>query len=296
MNAEQEVQAILILGAAGMLAEAARPLPSVKPPVSVDDTEDSSALAAGVAARYGETEVRPSSGNSGRWKTFLGDRIVIRVVQHERANGYDDPLERMTTLSTLPGGPAILELDREHGFMVERRHPGTRLDRVWQSSSRGAREQLIRDLRDFRDRLARHAITAADYARARDSLRDEVVTVLGEDLAPWAFAKIDGPLGWRHCDLHAENILVDPETGALSAVVDWEWARVTVEACDQSRLSAVTAYQIGADAAAAIGGVIEPEVLLVAYSLHTIPQGYLPGGNDFYDRILELLGRLARRS
>lgn len=39
-----------------MLAEAARPLPSVKPPVSVDDAEHASALAAGVGARYGETE------------------------------------------------------------------------------------------------------------------------------------------------------------------------------------------------------------------------------------------------
>jgi hypothetical protein len=201
----------------------------------------------------------------------------------------------MTTLSTLPGGPVILELDREHGFMVEQRHPGTRLDRAWRDLPRGARERLIRDLRDFRDGLARHAITAADYARARDSLRDEVITVLGEDLAPWAFAQIDGPLGWRHCDLHAENILVDPATGTLSSVVDWEWARITVEACDQSRLSAVTAYQLGVDTAAAIGGVIQPEVLLVAYSLHTIPHDYLPGGNGFYDRILGLLGRLAGR-
>lgn len=296
MNAGHEVQKILDRGAAWMLAEVEPPLPTTARPVALDAVEPASALAAAVAARYRETELRPSSGHSGRWTTFLGDRIVVRVVQQERANGYDDPLERMTTLSTLPGGPALLELDREHGFMVERRRPGTRLDRAWRDLPRVARERLVRDLRGFRDRLAEHAIPAADHTRARDTLRDEIVLVLGEEIAPWAFAQIDGPLAWRHCDLHAENMLVDPETGALSAVVDWEWARITVEACDQSRLSAVTAYQLGADTATAIGGVIQPEVLLVAYSLHTIPHDYLPGGNDFYDRILELLGRLARRS
>lgn len=276
-----------------MLEERIRPRKPPSVPASVDDADGFSSRAARIASRYGDV-VYQTSGNSGRWTTFRGDSVVVRLAGDARGTTFDPSLfERVLVASSLPGGPAVLECDPAEGFLVERRFPGHVLDRVWMDMSNAARTRTAQDLAGFRSRLADVHVPAEEALSAGRRLAEHVHEVFGAPLAPWAAARLQGDLRWRHADLHAENLLVEPVSGELLAVVDWEWVTVSVEPVDQARLYAVAAYQVGMPWASAVAGPITPGALLAAFALQCVPRGYEKGTQEFYDSILDQAERFA---
>jgi thiamine kinase-like enzyme len=134
--------------------------------------------------------------------------------------------------------------------------------------------------------LSSVSLSASAIEAAKGRLERDVNQLFGPELSGWALQQLGNDVRWRHCDLHAENILVDDRSGEVTAVVDWEWADVTVAALDQSRILAVGAYQVGREWGLEAAGAIDPDTLLVAFALHTVPHAHQPGQSAFYDAIL----------
>lgn len=288
-----EVFSILDLAGGWMVEERSRRPKSPSWPSANTEYEAYAIQAAQIAERYGDA-VRVSTGHSGRWVTFLGEHIVVRIAK-DNADALDGLhlFERILAASTLPRGPVILECDAAAGFLVERRHRGYVLDQVWLDMSDAARVRAGDDVLAFREELAEMPVDDDTLRRAVIGLNTHIQEVFGANLAPWAVGCLHGKLQWRHADLHAENLLVDPETGELQAVVDWEWVKVSVAPVDQVRLYAVAAYQVGMSWAAKVAGPITPGALIAAFGLQCIPRGYVQGTHAFYDAILTLAGRFA---
>ena len=277
-----EVQALFDRGAEFMLNERAKPAPRVPSLATPHGRNPVSAQAAQVAARHGDV-VRLASAWSGRWATFLGDQVVIRVI-HDSSN--DDVIAQTEALAGLPRAPQLIEVDRSAGVIVERRFPGRTLDSAWEGLSTSARRRSAREILDFRDELSSVPLSASAIEAAKGRLERDVNQLFGPELSGWALQQLGNDVRWRHCDLHAENILVDDRSGEVTAVVDWEWADVTVAALDQSRILAVGAYQVGREWGLEAAGAIDPDTLLVAFALHTVPHAHQPGQSAFYDAIL----------
>ena len=277
-----EIQVLFDRGAEFMLNERAKPAPPVPSLATPHDRDPVSAQAAQVAARHGDV-VRLASAWSGRWATFLGEQVVIRMI---RDSAHGDVVAETEALAGLPRAPQIIEVDRSAGVIVERRFPGRTLDSAWEDLSTSARRRSAREILEFRDELSSVTLSAAVIEDAKSRLERAANQLFGPELSGWALQQLGSDVRWRHCDLHAENILVDDRSGDLAAVVDWEWADVTVAALDQSRILAVGAYQVGREWGIAAAGAIDPDTLLVAFALHTVPHAHQPGQNAFYDAIL----------
>lgn len=267
------------------------PAPGQSGTVAVSD--DARSLATDAARSFGDT-VAPCSGFSRRWSTFVGDTTVVRVVHPDISRSEVGTMfASATRVSELPQGPVLLATEPGKGVLVERRQSGVSLYRCWPELSVAARQRSAADLCEFRYRLAAVPVSERERSVAQVQLRDRIAAEFEVRTREWALAALAGPLAWRHGDLHADNVLVDPESGKLLAVIDWEWASITVEPVDQIRLHSIAAYQVGRPWVRSCAGQSNDSSLLAALALQFAAEPLGEFQRDRRNTIRELVSRFA---
>jgi hypothetical protein len=247
------------------------------------------------ARRYGESVGR-AVGCSGRWLTYTGRSIVVRVLlenPHNKLEGH--PFLRMQAAAELPYGPSIISVDHSTGVLVERRQPGVMLSDIWAELAPDSRLRSADMVAEFRTELARKAVAGEERQACAARIAEEAQKAFGPQGA-WAETVIVEDIAWCHGDLHAANLLVDPIDGRLTAVLDWEWYRVMPTASDQLRLWRPGVIQTSLEWALRASAPAEYASLLAALGVELShqPEDY----RGHYSRMLELAaacaGRVAR--
>ncbi|RYP84951.1 translation initiation factor IF-2 [Nocardioides guangzhouensis] len=202
-----------------------------------------------------------AGGHSG--ETFLGEyvgeRAVVRIYGPRSAwRGPDAPEVDAAVLALVRGlvpVPRVLEVRRGDpatdlpGLLVTSYQPGERLDLLLPSLGSDARRTLGGHLGTLLGRLG-HVAMPRPGLFAGPELAITPMPAEARDLPTWVAAHVDR-LGWAaddlaalaavadaaqdlldtesrtclvHSDLNPKNLLVDPDTLEVTAVLDWEFA------------------------------------------------------------------------
>lgn len=211
------------------------------------------------SAMLGAEATPLAGGHSG--ETFLvgaaGEQAVLRIYGREPHRVSVDAALLELVRGLLPV-PRVLELhtpEQEDGppYLLAELLPGRRLDEVLPTAGTALRETVGHNLGAILARLSGMPFrTAGPFADA--SLTPDPAAMPAEDLVGWARQHLaggalslwsavdrgalltladaaDGLLDEpdRRCclvhgDFNAKNLLVDPDTGAVTGVLDWEFA------------------------------------------------------------------------
>lgn len=181
---------------------------------------------------------------------FRKDADSFRLRREAEAMNY---VRRHTSIPV----PAILdtdfdESDREPGWILMERVPGRQLDEAWPIMTEAARRQAISELRSHLSQLHQlrpsrfswigscsggpaydHRLdnrsTCGPFASI-DKFHDFLVEPIKKCPRPEWVAKYRNMLPdhrvivFAHADISWENILLDPTTGSVTGIVDWEMA------------------------------------------------------------------------
>lgn len=245
------------------------------------------------AARHGEAVSR-AVGCSGRWLTYIGRSIVVRVMLENPQNKSEQhPFLRMQAASELPYGPKIITVDHSTGVLVEHRQPGVMLSEVWSDLAPDTRLLSADMVAEFRTELGRKSVEDAERRACAARITEEAEKAFGPQGA-WAGDMIARDIGWCHGDLHAANLLVDPIDGRLTAVLDWEWYRVMPTASDKLRLWRPGVVQTSLEWALRASAPAEYAALLAALGVELSHQ--TEDYRSHYPRMLELAAACADRA
>ena len=192
------------------------------------------------------------------------ERVVYETPETVRKRGVAFRLRREVEAMNYVQGhtsipiPAVLEIhlgtdgDEDEGSILMKRLPGRQLGEAWPNMSENARAQTIRQLRSYLDELRRlrpsipawigscskgpaydHRInnmsTVGPFASVSE-FNDFLVAPVKNCPRPEWVAKYrkllpdSHSIVFAHADLSWENILVDPATGNVTGILDWEMA------------------------------------------------------------------------
>lgn len=201
---------------------------------------------------------------AGGWsgESFLGsvggERVVVRVYAGRSAARGPDAAEVDAAVLGLMRGivpvPRVLELRRaragQPAVLVVEHLPGEPADRLLPSLDAAGRARLGAAVGEVVDRLA-HVPTPRPGVFRGAELRIEPFGPLADGLPGWVETHLDALTSWDgaarsglvhvahraqelldtvtrtcvvHSDLNPKNLLVDPDTLAVTGVVDWEFA------------------------------------------------------------------------
>jgi hypothetical protein len=246
------------------------PAPAPATPPRTCDTDRRAVL---LARCLGLGPVESYAGASGRWSTYVTDRHVVRVL----LGPSPTVVARLQRVAELPGGPDLVAWSPDGEWVVERRHPGVTLRRAWPALSRPARRRCALELAGWRDRWAAVTPTLADVAAGVAEVAAQAASRLPVTVAAQVADHLTARPRWVHADLHAGNILVDPVSGTLAAVVDFEHAVCAGPAWDAVRLFAVAAYQTSPQWVASVSDPVADDLLTLALAAAFTPASASPG-------------------
>lgn len=224
--------------------------------------------AAELARRWNLGPLVPCGGGSDRWTTYVADRHILRLFNAPAT----DTVTRLLRVADLPGGGEIVAYDPDGLWLLERRHPGVLLRHAWPVLTSAARRRCAEDLAAWRAEWAAVTPTAADMHMGHVSVSTTAHQRLPADVAADAVTFLNREPRWIHGDLHAGNILIDPSTGVVTAVVDFEHAACVDDIWDAVRLTAVAAYQTSPEWVASFVTPVDPDRLTVALAATLTPK------------------------
>ncbi|KPM39382.1 hypothetical protein AK830_g7217 [Neonectria ditissima] len=137
-------------------------------------------------------EKRPASTSEMSQTPFRKRADVFRLRREVEAMNY---VRSHTSISV----PSIFDTDmgvddNEEGWILMERIPGRQLDEAWPKMMKAARKPI------------KNCPRPETVARYRSKLSDDYC------------------ITFAHADISWENILVDPTTGSVTGIVDWEMA------------------------------------------------------------------------
>ncbi|KXX74450.1 Aminoglycoside 3'-phosphotransferase [Madurella mycetomatis] len=189
--------------------------------------------------------------------TFDGPDIVRRQGPSWRLAREVEAMDYVRRNTSIPI-PAIIEVncnaayDKEQGWILMKRLPGVELGVVWPNMSEKARSETIRQLKSYFDQLHQLRPPGAGwigscsggpaYDHRLDNrsgcgtfstvseFHDFLVAPVKQCPRPEWASKYRTRLPdshdvrFAHADFSWENILLDPETGTVHGILDWEMA------------------------------------------------------------------------
>jgi len=215
-----------------------------------------------------------AGGHSG--ETFLaeaaGERTVVRIYAGRGASRGPNAAEIDAAVLRLVRGlvpvPDVLEVRRADpaagtpALLVTSYLPGVRLDEVLPTADAELADRIGRNVGGILARLAQMPMLRAGEFLDGE-LRIGPMPPEADDLVAWVAEHRDGLAGWTadelqglddlapraqdlldestrsclvHSDFNSKNLLVDPGTGAVTGVLDWEFSHAGIPFTDLGNL------------------------------------------------------------